>query len=115
MKNYYGCIGFVSLLGFLGLLGEPIFYSFFAFIVFFEYFAVKPDEMFLDTMKKCAALAFFSNLLVTVCTAFALFYFQISSNPLAAGAAFGFGVSIAAFAFSASFFQFREMLNVQND
>ena len=49
MKNYYGCIGFVSLLGFLGLLGEPIFYSFFAFIVFFEYFAVKPDEMFLDT------------------------------------------------------------------
>ena len=59
MKNWYGCIGFVSLLGVWGALaGEPLFYPFFAFLVFFEYFWVTPDEMFLDTMKKCAATAF---------------------------------------------------------
>ena len=57
MKNWYGCIGFVSLLGVWGALAEePLFYPFFAFLVFFEYFWVTPDEMFLDTMKKCAPL-----------------------------------------------------------
>ena len=66
MKNWYGCIGFVSLLGVWGALaGEPLFYPFFAFLVFFEYFWVTPDEMFLDTMKKCAATAFFCNLFLT--------------------------------------------------
>ena len=36
MKNWYGCIGFVSLLGIWGALaGEPLFYPFFAFLVFF--------------------------------------------------------------------------------
>ena len=37
MKNWYGCIGFVSLLGVWGALAEePLFYPFFAFLVFFE-------------------------------------------------------------------------------
>ncbi len=39
MKNWYGCVGFLSLLGFKGLLGEePLFLCFFAFALFFEYF-----------------------------------------------------------------------------
>ena len=85
MKNWYGCIGFVSLLGVWGALaGEPLFYPFFAFLVFFEYFWVTPDEMFLDTMKKCAATAFFCNLFLTAAATLALSYLRRSGNPLAA-------------------------------
>lgn len=109
MKNRYGCIGFVSLLGIWGLYAEePLFLSFFAFVVFFEYFWVMPDEMFLDTMKKCAAAAFFSNLFVTVTAAFVLSHFGLGGNPLAGGAALGFGVSIAVFALLSFFFDLRE-------
>ena len=80
MKNWYGCIGFVSLLGVWGALaGEPLFYPFFAFLVFFEYFWVTPDEMFLDTMKKCAATAFFCNLFLTAAATLA---FSLSALAL---------------------------------
>ena len=86
MKNWYGCIGFVSLLGVWGLIGsEPLFLSFFAFALFFEYFWVTPDEMFVDTIKRCASWAFFANLFITTAATFALSYFKMSSNPLAAG------------------------------
>ena len=51
MKNWYGCIGFLSLLGFWGILGEePLFLCFFAFALFFEYFWVNPDEMFIENI-----------------------------------------------------------------
>ena len=116
MKNRYGCIGFVSLLGIWGLIGkEPLFLSFFAFILFFEYFWVTPDEMFVDTMKKCASWAFFANLFITTVITFGLSYFKISNNPLAAGTAVGFGISIAVFAFSAFVLEFKERVNAKND
>ena len=116
MKNWYGCIGFVSLLGLLGLQsGEPLFLSFFAFALFFEYFWVTPDEKFVDTMKKCACLAFFVNLSATALITLALAYFKASGNPLAAGAAAGFGISMAAFAFSTFVLELRERVHAQND
>ena len=116
MKNWYGCIGFVSLLGVWGALaGEPLFYPFFAFLVFFEYFWVTPDEMFLDTMKKCAATAFFCNLFLTAAATQALSYLRRSGNPLAGGAAFGFGVSIAVFAFSTCIAEAKERIWGRND
>ena len=97
MKNWYGCVGFLSLLGVWGILGdEPLFLCFFAFALFFEYFWVNPDEMFVESMRKCATLAFASNLLIT-------------------GTATGFGVSIAVFAFSTFVMEIRERLNAQND
>lgn len=59
MKKWYGCIGFVSLLGIWGLIGsEPLFLSFFAFALFFEYFWVTPDEMFVDTIKRMCFMGF---------------------------------------------------------
>ena len=101
MKNWYGCIGFLSLLGFWGLLGEePLFLCFFAFALFFGYFWVNPDEMFVANMRKCATLAFALNLLITTSATLTLSHFNFSSNPLAAGTALGFGVSVAVFAFS---------------
>lgn len=109
MKNKYGCIGFVSLLGLWGLYAdEPLFLSFFAFVIFFGYFRVTPDEMFVDTLKKCAAISFFSTVSVTVAATFVFSYFKLSSNPLAGGAALGFGISIAVFALLSFFFDLRE-------
>ena len=116
MKNWYGCVGFLSLLGVWGILGdEPLFLSFFAFALFFEYFWVNPDEMFVESMRKCATLAFASNLLITTTATLILSHFNLSSNPLAAGTATGFGVSIAVFAFSTFVMEIRERLNAQND
>lgn len=116
MRNWYGCIGFVSLLGVWGLIeSEPLFLPFFAFVLFFEYFWVTPDEMFVDTMKKSASWAFLANLFITTAVTLALSYFEMSSNPLAAGTAVGFGVSIAVFACSASVLERRERIYAKND
>lgn len=116
MKNWYGCIGFVSLLGFGGVFGdEPMLLSFFPFILFFEYFWVTPDEMFIETLRKCAAFAFISNLLITTVTTLAISYFNSSSNPLASGTSLGFGASIAVFAFSTFIMEIKERVNAKND
>ena len=52
MRYRYGLLGFLSLIGVVGLIiEEPAFYPFFAFVLFFEYFFIKPDEMFLENMR----------------------------------------------------------------
>ena len=59
MRYRYGLLGFLSLIGVVGLIiEEPAFYPFFAFVLFFEYFFIKPDEMFLENMRKAASWAF---------------------------------------------------------
>lgn len=116
MKNKYGFIGFISLLGFVGLFSdEPLFLSFFAFIVFFEYFWVQPDELFVETIRKCATYAFFTNLLITTVATFIFTYFNISSNPLASGTALGFGISIAVFALMTFIMELKERIGARND
>lgn len=116
MKNKYGLIGFISLLGFIGVFGgEPLFFSFFAFALFFEYFWVQPDEMFIETLRKCATYAFFTNLFITTGAALAFSYLKISRNPLAGGTALGFGISIAVFAFAAFIMELKERVGAKND
>lgn len=116
MKNRYGCIGFVSLLGFWGLFGgQPLFLSFFAFAIFFEYFWITPDEMFINTMRRCAAAAFFTNLAVTIVGTVLLSHFDLSGNPLAGGTALGFGISIAVFALLTFFMELKERIAAKND
>ena len=90
MKNKYGCIGFVSLLGLWGLYAnEPLFLS-------------------CRYLKKCSTIAFFSNITITVIATFAFSYFKLSSNPLAGGATLGFGISIAIFVLLSFFFDLKE-------
>jgi polyferredoxin len=64
--------------------------------------------MFIDTLKKCATIAFFTNITITVISTFVLSYFKLSSNPLAGGAALGFGISIAIFVLLSFFFDLKE-------
>lgn len=116
MKNKYGFIGFISLLGFWGLIGkEPLFLSFFVFVIFFEYFWITPDEMFIETMRKCATIAFFTNLAVTSAGTLVLSHFEISRNPLAGGTALGFGISIAVFALLTFAMELKERIVSKND
>lgn len=116
MKNKYGYIGLVSLLGFWGLFGgEQLFLSFFAFAIFFEYFWITPDEMFINTMRKCATTAFFTNLAITTVATFVLSQLEISSNPLAGGTALGFGISIAVFALLTFVMELKERVVAKND
>ena len=55
-KRYmYGLMGLLSLLGFIGIFTEErSFLAFFAFIVDFEYFFMKTDEMVEEYMNKSA-------------------------------------------------------------
>ena len=116
MKNKYGLIGFISLLGFVGVFrGEPLFFSFFAFALFFEYFWVQPDEMFIDTLRKCTTYAFFTNLFVTTGATLIFLMTKMSSNPLAGGTALGFGISIAVFAFATFIMESKERVGAKND
>ncbi|WP_440895468.1 DUF3796 domain-containing protein [Amphibacillus sp. Q70] len=116
MKNKYGLIGFVSLLGFWGLYsGEDILLSFFAFIVFFQYFWIIPDELFIETLRKCAARAFFTNITITIVATFLLSFFEISSNPLAAGTSLGFSIAIAVFALSIFILEWKQLRGAHDD
>ena len=55
MKRRYGFLGFISLIGLLGLIEKNAdFYPFLAFILFFQYLFVQPDEMFVENMRKAA-------------------------------------------------------------
>ena len=52
-KYLYGLTGLLSLLGFIGVFtGEKTFLAFFAFVVNFEYFFIKTDEMLDEQMHK---------------------------------------------------------------
>ena len=55
-KSYWhGLLGFLSLLGFIGVFTEErAFLAFFAFIVDFEYFFLKSDEMVEEYMNRSA-------------------------------------------------------------
>lgn len=116
MKNKYGLIGFISLLGFWGLYSdEEIFLSFFAFIVFFQYFWIVPDELFIETLRKCAARAFFANIVITIVTTFLLSFFEISRNPMAAGTSLGFSIAIAIFALSIFILEWKQRRGAIDD
>ena len=100
----------------MGIDWERTFVSIvFCFCPIFKYFWVTLDEMFVDTIKRCASWAFFANLFITTAATFALSYFKMSSNPLAAGTALGFGISIAIFAFSTFVLEIKERVNTKND
>lgn len=109
MKNKFGLIGFVSLLGILGFYtDERLFLSFFAFALFFEYLFVIPDELFVENMRKAAMWAFFSNLTITTLATIIFSVFKMSSNALAGGCILGFSISIAIFCFFTFFLDWRE-------
>ena len=63
-KYLYGSLGLLSLLGFIGIFTEERgFLAFFAFVVDFEYFFIKSDEMLEEYMNRSASRAFYCGMM----------------------------------------------------
>ena len=104
MKNKYGYLGFLSLLGLVGLFTEErSFLAFFAFAVDFSYFRVQPDEFFFALM--------FTTLAVTLCCLPA----QGPSGALLRGVTLGWAAAVAVHALSAAWYHFRENWGASGD
>ena len=75
-KRYlYGLMGLLSLLGFIGIFTEAkSFLAFFAFVVDFEYFFIKSDEMLEEYMNKSASRAFYCGMISVALVSFVCFF-----------------------------------------
>lgn len=117
-RNLCGLMGLLSLIGFIGVFTDNRgFLAFFAFVVDFEYFFIKSDEMLEEYMNKSASLAFYCGMITTAVAT--LIYFFVSSQAgnvaLLTGLAWGWGVSVAVHGFSVGYYKFRESWVAGND
>lgn len=117
MQRRYGLIGFFSLIGLIGFYSHnPIYFPFLAFALFFEYFFVKTDEMFITNMRKAASWAFYANLAVTtLVTCYFAFVENKADIALTKGVGFGFGIAIMIFSFVTVWFDWKDRRGVSND
>ncbi len=117
MKRRYGLLGLLSLIGILGIATRtPPLYPFLAFALFFEYFFIKPDEMFIENMRKAAAWAFYANLaMVIIITCYHMAIKQQSDVALIKGIGTGFGVSLIVFSFVSAWFDWKDRRGISDD
>ena len=117
MKRRYGLLGFLSLIGLLGAVtGDRSYYPFFAFALFFEYFFVEADEMFLEHMRKAASWAFYTSLFVTTLgTACLVVLRRTMEGALLKGVGWGFAGAIIVFSFAATCFEWKDHIGAVND
>lgn len=114
----YGLMGLLSLLGFIGVFtGEKGFLAFFAFVVDFEYFFIKPDEMLIEYTNKSASRAFYCGMITTAIVTLVSFFVnnQAGNQALLAGFASGFGVSVAVHGISIGYYRFKEGWGLEHD
>lgn len=117
-KYLYGSMGLLSLLGFIGVFTEEKnFLAFFAFVVHFEYFFMKSDEMLVEYMNKSASRAFYCGMLITVVTVVVNFSIQkyTGNASLLNGISYGWSASIIVYAFSTTFYGLKEKWGLSND
>ena len=118
-KRYmYGLMGLLSLLGFIGIFTEErSFLAFFAFIVDFEYFFMKTDEMVEEYMNKSASRAFYCGMVTTAIVAMVTFFMNENAGNVALlyGFASGWGVSVAVHGFSVGYYKFKESWGLEHD
>ncbi len=117
-RNLCGLMGLLSLIGFIGVFTDNRgFLAFFAFVVDFEYFFIKSDEMLEEYMNKSASLAFYCGMITTAVVTLAYFFVsgQGGNAALLTGLASGWGVSVAVHGFSVGYYKFRESWVAGND
>ena len=109
MKNKYGYLGFLSLLGLVGIFTEErSFLAFFAFAVDFTYFSVQPDEFFLTYMDRSAARGFFALMFTTLAVTLCCLPATGPSGALLRGVTLGWAAAVAVHTLSAAWYHFRE-------
>ena len=108
--KWYGCLGFLSLLGLVGVLTpQREFLSFFDVAVDFEYFFLPSDEMVEQYMNRSAARGFVAGMLVMAAvTVGSLLIGQQSGPALLTGCVAGWAAAVIAQALSAAYYGFRE-------
>ena len=117
-KHYlYGLMGLLSLLGFIGIFTEAkSFLAFFAFVVDFEYFFIKSDEMLEEYMNKSASRAFYCGMISVAFVSFICFFAGLKEEKeaLITGLASGWAVSVAIYALSTAYYGFKETCGLEN-
>lgn len=116
--NLYGLMGLLSLLGLIGVFTDNrSFLAFFAFVVDFEFFFIKTDEMLEEYMNKAAARAFYCGMITTAVVALVCFFVNRYAENVALlyGFASGWGVSVAVHGFSIGYYKFREGWGLEHD
>lgn len=111
-------MGFLSLLGFIGVFTDNrSFLAFFAFVIDFEYFFFKTDEMVEEYMDKAASRAFYYGMITTAVVALICFFVShLPSNmALLYGFASGWGISVAVHGFSIGYYKFKESWGLEHD
>lgn len=117
-KYLYGLMGLLSLLGFVGIFTEERgFLAFFAFLVDFEYFFMKSDEMLEEYMNKSASRAFYAGMLTTAFVSLIAVFIgsETANKALAMGFGYGWSLSIITYALSTAYYGFRERWGILND
>lgn len=117
-KYLYGLTGFLSLLGFIGVFtDERIYLAFFAFIVDFEYFFIKSDEMLDEQMNKSASRSFYCGMFAVAVTVLINFFGmgRPGNQALLSGFAVGWAVSVMVHAVSVAYYGFRENRVLSHD
>lgn len=117
-RYLYGLMGLLSLLGFIGIFTkERSFLAFFAFVVDFEYFFIKTDEMLEDYINKSASRAFYCGMITTAVVALVCFFIKAypGNTSLLYGFAAGWGISVAVHGFSIGYYKFKENWGVEYD
>lgn len=115
-KYLYGSLGLFSLLGFIGVFtAEKDFLAFFAFVVNFEYFFMKSDEMLEEYMNKSASRAFYGGMIGTLISILISFivHSKNASGALMTGFAWGWSIAIIVYALSTAFYGFREKWDLE--
>lgn len=114
----YGCMGFLSLLGFIGIFSdERYFLAFFAFLVDFEYLFAQSDEMMNEYLNKSAAFAFYLGTITMAAATLGhyLLFAQDGYQALVSGLACGWVVSILVHTIMVMAYTVRERLGVSRD
>lgn len=116
--HLYGLMGLLSLLGFIGVFTEAkSFLAFFAFVVDFEYFFIKCDEMLEQHMNKSASRAFYCGMITIALVSIVCFFTGLKeeTNALITGITSGWAVSVAIYALSTAYYGFKENWGLEHD
>lgn len=116
VKNKYGFLGFLSLLGFIGVFtDERWFLCFFFWILDFKYFFVVKDEAFEYMMKKASCNAFFIGLIISVISTMTIWLTHGVDLALRKGCTWGFVSSLIVFTILLFYYEQTESQVLENE
>jgi len=111
MKNKLGFLGVLGLFGAAGFFTDnKSYFALFAFLYFFRYFFVIPDELFKINIQKSATPAFFTGTAIYALT-IALTAFRVGTVVFASGLVLGFVIPFLMFTILLSVYEIKESGN----